>query len=224
MNLESKLTFRLVLLSVSLLAVGVAWRLFFQGSSLPVNQATLPIHGQISDFALVEKSGKPLAAQALAQRVWVADFIFTSCKAECPLMNLEMAKIQQAFLNQDQVKLVSFTVDPETDTPQRLKTYAQNFKAVSDKWYFLTGERTALMQLTQQDFKLAVTAAPAHDHHQHGASSASDTTSQPFLHSQKFVLVDQQMRIRGYYDSQVEADITRLIQVDIPYLLKGASG
>lgn len=221
MSPEAKLPFRWLLLGMVILAVGVGWRLFFPGTNTHSNQATLPIHGQISDFTLTEKSGKSLTAQALAQQVWVADFIFTSCKAECPLMNLEMAKIQQAFLKQDAVKLVSFTVDPETDTPQRLKTYAQNFKAVSDKWYFLTGERPTLMQLTQQDFKLTVTAAPSHEHHQHGASPASDTVSQPFLHSQKFVLVDQQRRIRGYYDSQVEADITRLIQVDIPYLLRG---
>lgn len=224
-------------LGTMLLSLGLGGMLYFKWPGIA--QATLPIYGHISNVTLIEKNGKPFQTAQLRRHIWVADFIFTTCKTECPLMNLEMAKIQQAFQQEPTLKLISFTVDPETDTPTRLKTYAQKFKSIPNKWYFLTGVRQTLHQLAQQDFKLlvnpvAIPESGPHSHSTHlgtappdepeGESTFAPPVSQPFLHSPTFVLVDHHMQIRGYYDSRIEADITRLILVDIPYLLINSSG
>lgn len=203
----------------------------------------LPVLGQVADFKFTERSQNTLAAADLRGKVWVADFIFTSCQKECPLMSAEMQKIQAAFEQQKQLKLVSFSVDPAVDTPARLQEYAQHFKA-NENWLFLTGKREALHQLAKDSFKLPVVDLnatiehdhgqndPAHasEHNAHGEHKAHNDTarstpeasaSSPFLHSQKFVLVDSQLQIRGYYDSTSPEELAQLIQTDIPALLKG---
>jgi protein SCO1 len=188
----------------------------------PKTADQLPVIAQLPDFAFIERQGKTVASQDIQGKVWIADFIFTSCQAECPLMNVEMQKIQRAFPDGD-VKMLSFSVDPETDTPQRLTDYANQFEA-GDHWLFFTGEREALHQFAINDFKLSVQPLdtdPSHEHHGGHAPAAEGTS--PFLHSQKFVLLDQQQRIRGYYDSTDPTDIKQLIEVDIPALLAAAS-
>lgn len=177
---------------------------------------SLPMLGKISGFSLTSHRQQPFQASELDGQVWVADFIFTSCQAECPLMSLEMQKLQAKLEPQHPVKWISFTVDPEQDTPQRLAEYAQRYQA-GDNWSFLTGSREALYTLAQRDFKLPVQdLRPQGDHqqHQHGHGSSS-----PFLHSQKFVLVDQKQQIRGYYDSTDPEAMRQLSEQDIPALM-----
>lgn len=187
----------------------------------PKSADQLPVISQLPAFAFTERSGSALPSDAIAGKVWVADFIFTTCQAECPLMNIEMQKIQAAFPAGD-VKLLSFSVDPETDTPERLRTYATQFEA-GPHWLFFTGEREALHRFAIDDFKLSVQPLETDKNHEHhgGHAPAAQGTS-PFLHSQKFVLLDEQRRIRGYYDSTDLADIQQLIEVDIPALLAAA--
>lgn len=161
--------------------------------------------------------------------VWVADFIFTTCPKECPLMSQEMAKIQDQTLQLDKLKFVSFTVDPETDTPEVLKKYAKAYGAKSGRWIFLTGSREKLYQMTQKDFHLPVIKVgqkSEHDHHNHQAMDDSQMkamkspgqSSSPFLHSQKFVLIDQNLMIRGYYESTQSDDMQKLVK-DIKLLV-----
>lgn len=187
----------------------------------PKRADQLPVISQLSHFAFVERQGATLPSEQIEGKVWVADFIFTTCQAECPLMNLEMQKIQAAFPAGD-VKLLSFSVDPETDTPERLQTYATQFEA-GPHWLFFTGEREALHRFAIDDFKLSVQPLQTDKNHEHhgGHAPAAEGTS-PFLHSQKFVLLDAERRIRGYYDSTDPADIQQLIEVDIPALLAAA--
>lgn len=187
----------------------------------------LPLLGQIPDFQLLERSEALVGPAQLRGRVWVADFIFTSCTAECPLMNIEMQKIQAAFAERPELGLLSVTVDPAVDTPARLREYAEALQADASRWLFLTGEREALHQLAIQGFKLPVQdlAAMQHDaghHGHHGAGSHSEAGNQlssPFLHSQKFVLLDAELQIRGYYESTDAEAMQRLIEKDIPALL-----
>lgn len=187
----------------------------------------LPVLGQVSDFQLTERSGKAVSLQALQGRIWVADFIFTSCQAECPLMNLEMQKIQRHFATEPRLQLVSFSVDPETDTPERLREYAVALAKPAESWWFLTGDRPQLYELANESFKLAAQDLGEHtDHTEHKQATskdhtghASNTSSTPFLHSQKFVLVDGQGRIRAYYDSTDPQAIQQLIGTDVPRLL-----
>ncbi len=177
------------------------------------SSAQLPVMAQLPDFVFTERTGQEMSANDLQAKAWVVDFIFTSCQDECPLMNLEMQKVQKAF-PEGNIKMLSFSVDPENDTPERLRTYADQFEA-GPHWLFFTGERDKLHQLAIQDFKLSVQERVqkhgGKDHHGHGTS--------PFLHSQKFVLVDDQRRIRGYYDSRDPQAIKQLIEVDLPALV-----
>lgn len=188
----------------------------------PKTADQLPIIAQLRDFTFVERSGKKVVSSDIHGKVWVADFIFTACQAECPLMNVEMQKIQRKFPTGD-VKMLSFSVDPETDTPERLRDYATQFEA-GEHWLFFTGDRQDLHHFAINDFKLSVQPLdtdPSHEHHGGHAPAAKGTS--PFLHSQKFVLLDEQQRIRGYYDSTDPTDIKQLIEVDIPALLAAAS-
>lgn len=182
----------------------------------------LPVISQLPAFSFIEREGNALASENIEGKVWIADFIFTACQDECPLMNIEMQKIQDAFPEGD-VKMLSFSVDPETDTPERLRQYAEQFEA-GPHWLFFTGERDALHRFAIDDFKLSVQPLEtdaSHEHHGGHAPAAEGTT--PFLHSQKFVLLDHNRQIRGYYDSTDPSEIQQLIEVDIPALIAAAS-
>lgn len=187
----------------------------------PANdKADLPVLGQLSPFELTERDGSAFDLKRMQNQIWVADFIFTSCQAECPLMNLEMQKIQQAFAEQERVGLVSFSVDPTTDTPERLQEYAKQFQA-GPRWWFVTGAKAELYQLASHGFMLAVQdlKSEQHDKHDHHAAKPGAPMSQPFLHSQTFALVDGKGQIRGFYDSTDDAAVQKLIQKDLPRLL-----
>lgn len=186
-----------------------------QGAHAPTGE--LPVLGQVADFQLIERSGNAVSLSALQGRIWVADFIFTSCQAECPLMNVEMQKIQRHFAEESRLQLVSFSVDPETDTPERLREYAVSLAKPAESWWFVTGERSDLYSLANDSFKLGVQDLSGHG--EHGSNQHAGTPGSPFLHSQKFVLVDGQGRIRAYYDSTDPQAIQQLIATDVPRLL-----
>ena len=146
-----------------------------------------PVYGRVSDFTLTEASGKPVTLGDLRGKVWIASFIFTHCAGSCPVMTHHLAKAQQKLPVRDDLKLVSISVDPVRDTPAVLAKYAAQSGADPTRWLFLTGEMPEIRKLARETFKLAVdeTAGPAEE---------------PILHSSKFVLVDRNGAIRGYYD------------------------
>jgi protein SCO1/2 len=120
-----------------------------------------------------------------------------------------MAKLQEEFAGKPDLQLVSFSVDPERDTPEALTTYAARYRADTKRWYFLTGQRDRILRLVQEGFHLAVAALP-------DGSEPSGTIP----HSPRFVLIDKQARIRGYYDSRELEAFVRL-KNDIETLTKG---
>ncbi len=150
----------------------------------------LPVLGQIPDFHLLDQHGRPFSRAALDGKPWVADFIFTSCTGPCPRMSGLMRQIQAGA---NQIRLVSFTVDPERDTPLVLGAYAQRFHADPTRWSFLTGERQALDDLARNAFKLG---------------NVDGTLS----HSTRFVLVDGRGRIRGYYGTSEDSPVTSVLR------------
>jgi protein SCO1/2 len=207
-----RLPFALILALFSLGMAGV----FIYQNLKPAELKTLPVYGTVSEFSFIERSGQPFHSERLQQQFWIADFIFTTCQAECPVMNAEMTRIQTHYAQEKRLKLVSFSVDPETDTPAVLKSYAEKFAADPNRWFFLTGDRQKLHQLATESFKLAVQElGNKHNHH----NNAKQNTPGPFLHSQKLVLVDDKFRIRGYYDGTQRNEVERLIQQDLPRLL-----
>ena len=163
-------------------------------------------YGRVPDFSLTERSHKIIRLEDLLGRVWVANFIFTSCKETCPAQSAALA---QLHTNKDlggKITLVSITVDPERDTPDVLSNYANRFGAHPDSWYFLTGDRDEIYRLAQKGFRLGV--APA-------TGSTGDTN---FIHSSRLVLVDREARIRGYYQSTDPQALHKLAE-DIKLIL-----
>jgi protein SCO1/2 len=161
----------------------------------------LPVLGQVPSFALTNRDGRPVTLATLAGRPWIADFIFTRCAASCPMMTARLARLGKELPAGEPVRRVSFTVDSEHDTPEVLAHYADSFQAPPD-WLFLTGPEADLQRLSRQGFKLAL------DIPQGDAGS----TVEPILHSTRFVLVDGQGRIRGYYNGEDEEAMKKLLR------------
>jgi protein SCO1/2 len=158
----------------------------------------LPELGQVPDFALTGHDGKPVTRASLEGAAWIADFIFTRCAGQCPMMSQRMRQLQQT-LNKADVRLVSFTVDPTHDTPEALTAYARQFEAVPGRWKFVTGDRDAIWALARDGFRV-------------GVADEAGTPEEPIAHSIRFILVDRRGVIRGYYDATDEAAMTRLVR------------
>ena len=178
--------------------------------AIPV-AATLAAHahkgppklGRVPEFALTDQTGAPFATRDLDGKVWVADFVFTSCSMACPKLTGEMAKLQRYLQNRGQdarTRLVSISVDPERDTPERLAAYAAGFHADAQFWKFATGPSQAIQDAVVRGFKLGVSK-------EKDESSAEGFT---ILHGTKFVLVDARGEIRGYYDADDAIQMARL--------------
>ena len=163
----------------------------------------LPAYYTVPEFSLTNQNGQTVTLGDLTGKIWVADFIFTNCAGTCPMMTGTMRKLQDAL--PEEVRLVSFTVDPARDTPQVLAEYAKSHDAASERWFFLTGGRDALYDLSIKGFKLAVDVS-------------NGTDVEPITHSTRLVLVDRQGQIRGYYAGTEEQELERL-SADVKKLL-----
>ncbi len=169
----------------------------------------LPVIKDVPAFSLIERSGQPLTKDDLLGKIWVVDFIFTSCAGPCPLLSTRMFSLQQSLDEfGDQVKLVSISVDPRTDRPEVLRKYAERYHAEDDRWFFLTGDdEEAIYAMIREGFLSAVEPAKP------GGA---------IIHSTSFLLVDGQGRIRMRYEG-VEPGSKKLILRDIRKLLAEAA-
>ena len=157
-----------------------------------VKPTPLPILGDVPAFQLTAQSGQPFDSKSLAGHVWVADFIYTTCPGPCPMMSSRMSRFQASTADTPDVKLVSFTVDPEHDTPPVLAEYGDHFKAQPARWFLLTGDRALLNDLGLHAFHL-------------------NSVDGSLVHSTRFTLVDRQGRIRGYYSSEEDGSMPKLL-------------
>lgn len=154
----------------------------------------LPVFGQVPRFTLTAQNGSPFDSRELAGKIWVADFFFSRCTGPCPRMGSQMRWVaQQVKELGPRVRFVSFTVDPEHDTPAVLGAYARRFRAAVAEWHFLTGPQPALQELDRDVFKLG-------------------DVDGTFMHSTRFVLVDARGRIRGYYESDQPEGLGPLVR------------
>lgn len=156
-------------------------------------RAPLPVWYPAATFACVDQTAKPFSSQDLRGRAYVADFIFTHCAGICPQMTARMATLQHQL--PPAVQLVSFSVDPERDTPAALKEYSETYKADPARWHFLTGEKEKMFAIARA---MNLAARPAQG-------------EQPILHSEKLLLVDGDGDVRGFYDSTRPAEVQRLL-------------
>ena len=142
----------------------------------------LPVLAELPDFSFQDQAGHPIGKKDLAGKVWVANFIYTGCGEVCPMLTQKMKELQEAFGNfprNEELRFVSFTVDPENDTPQRLARYAEAFGADGKRWYFLTGPMAEIEKTIVEGFRV----------------SARKVSAFEIVHGDRFVLVDRQGRI-----------------------------
>ena len=172
-----------------------------------INQlANRPIrsYGTVPNFQLTNQNSQPFGSTQLVGKIWIADFIFTSCPGPCPMVSSRMSELQRPLEKTD-VHLVSFSVDPGKDTPEVLRGYADKLKAQPARWDFLTGSKSTIYDLSKNGFKLAV-------------SDGSEEAGVP-VHSTRMVLVDRHGEIRGYYEATAADAVTKVL-ADTSHLLR----
>ena len=178
-----------VALIILILATGVA--LQRMKPRLP-EVAPLPVIGDVAPFSLTNQNGVVTTLDDLRGQVWLADIIFTRCPGPCARMTRQMQMIQAALPKDSGAKLVSLTTDPEFDSPDVLKKYADKFGADQSRWQFLTGTKLGIAALAGDSLKLTALEKTPQER-----TSADDL----FIHSTIFVLVDKQARLRGAFET-----------------------
>jgi len=152
---------------------------------------------RIADFSLINQNGDTITQENYRDKIYVADFFFTTCPTICPIMTANLVEVQAALVNDPEVLLLSHSVTPEIDTVAQLKKYAIE-KGVNDaKWNLVTGDKKQIYELARKSY-LAV---------------QEDGDGGPFdmIHTENFILVDKQRRIRGFYDGTKEEEMDRLL-------------
>lgn len=171
----------------------------------------LPVLGQLTDFQLVERDGKPRRLADLKGEIWFAGFFFTDCRGPCPTLVSQMVELSRAVARtKGQVRVVGISVDPETDTPERLREYAARM-GVGENFWLLTGPLPEVFRIAREGFKVPVEENPP----------AMVPQSGKVLHSTKVALVDGQGRIRGYYDG-IQGDLLGRALPDLGDLMREA--
>jgi len=178
---------------------------------------TLGVYGEVPDFSLTERSGRRVTPADLRGKVWIANFIYTQCTETCPLQSARMAQLQAEFADEEDLRLVSITVDPERDTPAVLSRYAERYAADPVRWLFLTGDKRAIYHLAKDGFRLSV--VDPDDQAKAGGllrwlgpepALATHGSKGLIIHSSRLVLVDRQARIRAYHFPDEEESLQRL--------------
>ncbi len=192
--------------------------LFFVGllvACQPKQASTLEVFGEVPPFTLTDDSGRSVSSDELRGKVVVANFIYTSCQDICPLLSVQMQGLQERLRRENllgrSVQLLSFTVDPARDTPPVLREVAQRHRADPDGWHFLTGPEDVVVPLIVDGFHLGVDALPPPTTVPGSHQGATDHGEQyEVMHSGRFILLDQQGRIRAYYQGP-ELDPERVL-------------
>jgi protein SCO1/2 len=153
---------------------------------------------KIADFSLINQNGETITQDDYKDKIYVADFFFTTCQTICPVMTKNMHEVQKAFIADNDVKMLSHTVTPEIDTVAQLKRYAQEKGVNASKWNLVTGDKKQIYELARKSY-LAV-------------KDDGDGGSFDMIHTENFMLIDKERQIRGYYDGTDPKEIERLIE------------
>jgi protein SCO1/2 len=177
-----------------------------------VNKQLLPIIGEkklggaeardtlyhtIPDFSFVNQYNETITQKTIEHKIYVADFFFATCQSICPQMSSQLVNVQKAFAKDNDVLILSHTVNPMHDTVEVLKGYAQSYGAEKNKWHFLTGNKKEIYAIAKDGYLIN--------------ALEDDGTPEGFLHSELFLLIDKQKRIRGMYDGTDSVAVAKLI-------------
>lgn len=203
--------FAIVLLVVSIIIISIFYQILKPKEVLPIFQPAkvnaelvdstiqhVKKYHTISDFSLINQNGKTITQEDYKDKIYVADFFFTTCLTICPIMTDNMVEVQNKLKNDSEIMLLSHTVTPEIDSVAQLKKYALK-KGVDDaKWNLVTGEKKEIYKLARKSY-LAVKTDGNGDEYD-------------MIHTENFILVDKEKRIRGFYDGTDDVDIQQLLQ------------
>jgi protein SCO1 len=167
---------------------------------------TLFFQHQIAPFRLLNQLGDTITESSLTGKVYVAGFFFTACPGICRNLTLQLKRVQEKFIVDNRIMIVSYSVTPETDQPDRLLQYANTYGINSSKWWLLTGNRDSIYRLARRDYFA-------------DEDLGMQKTSQDFLHTENLLLIDQNRKIRGVYKGTSAAEVDWLI-IDIQKLLQ----
>lgn len=210
--------FAIVLLVLSIVIISIFYQILKPRVVLPIFQPAqvneelvdstiqhVKKYHTIADFSLINQNGKTVTQDTYNNKIYIADFFFTTCQTICPIMTDHMIILQNKLKLDKDVMLLSHTVTPEIDSVAQLKKYALNKGVLDSKWNLVTGDKKEIYQLARKSY-LAV-------------KSNGDGGEYDMIHTENFILVDQKKRIRGYYDGTLEEDIESLLN-DIDILKK----
>lgn len=181
------------------------------------SEETEPIDdlGPVGSFTFTERHGKKISDADLRGKVWVASFVFTRCNMSCPQVTATMARLQKELniAEHDDLRFVTFTVDPERDQPKDLIEYADRYRAHRDRWLFLTGDQEKLYDLIREGFHLGVAEK----------RPSEKKPGDEFTHSDRLVVVDKRGHIRGYFEGlphTIAPDATKTYEENLKKLVK----
>ena len=152
----------------------------------------------IADFKLINQNGDTISQADYADKIYIADFFFTTCPTICPIMTANMADIQQIIKGDDEVMLLSHSVTPEIDSVPQLKKYALEKGVIDAKWNLVTGDKKQIYELARKSYLAVLTDG--------------DGGPYDMIHTENFILVDKERRIRGFYDGTSSEEVAQLLQ------------
>ncbi len=189
----------------------VLYAIFFGllSTSCAVKETNLPIFGQrevegmdtvyhmIARFSFIDQDSTIISNDTFQDKIYVADFFFTTCRTICPIMKTQMLRVYEATREMPDVLLLSHTIDPEYDTVALLHDFAERLGVESKRWHFVTGVKDSIFKIAQTSY----------------FATAMEDKTEPdgLIHSGAFLLIDKKQRIRGKYDGTKEEDVNRLI-------------
>lgn len=201
----------MILIGIGLLALLLLYFTFYPKEILPIYNPsdinpllvdkslhTKNKNHKVSDFSLINQNGKTITQKDFDGKIYVADFFFTRCPTICPIMTNNMLRIQDAFITDNEVMLLSLSVTPNIDSISVLKKYAIENGVIDKKWHVTTGDKKHIYQLARKSY-FAVT-------------EQGDGGIQDFIHTPHFILIDKKKQIRGIYDGTNAAEIQRIIE------------
>ncbi|RIA08318.1 protein SCO1/2 [Flavobacteriaceae bacterium MAR_2010_72] len=210
--------FGIALLILSILIISIFYNILKVDKKLPIYQPAnvnyelvdsslvdKRKYHTIADFNLVNQNGEVVTQEDYKNKIYVADFFFTTCQTICPIMTNHMYQIQNQILDDDEVLLLSHTVTPEIDSVAVLNKYAKEKGVIDKKWNLVTGDKKQIYELARKSY-LAV-------------KTTGDGSAYDMIHTENFMLIDKKRQIRGYYDGTNSEDIERLLE-DIKILKK----
>ena len=156
------------------------------------------VYHQVGEFSLVNQYGETVTEKTTEGKIYVANFFFATCQSICPEMSTNLTSVQETFRDDDSLLILSHSVNPLHDTVEVLNGYAQTYGAIKNKWHLLTGDKKQIYDLAKSSYLVN--------------ALEDDGSPEGFIHSELFLLVDPQKRLRGMYDGTNKSEVNRLIE------------